>query len=231
MPSASEFKRAFALETGARVAGATVEAGAVGHEQLRRQELYRYSGEMTLKLPTRGRTPAPRALAAEFKRRVGEKMVYSSYGSPYWCWLKSVKVKALNTAARRATLVFEGRAERRRDAPTLAEVKARERAARCVRRVDAADESELVQSMRVITSRFGSSRCAACGDVIDPGERVARPADYGGHGGWAHAACAIADRKAARRGGGAARKGAAPARRAAPAPRAGTRARRPAQEE
>ena len=75
MPSASDFKRAFALEPGARVAGATVEAAAVGHEQLRRQALYRYPGEVTLKLPARGHAPAARALAAEFKRRVGEKMV------------------------------------------------------------------------------------------------------------------------------------------------------------
>jgi hypothetical protein len=225
MPSASNFKRAFALEPGARVAGATVEAAAAGHEQLRRQELYAYPGQVTLKLPARGRAPSARALAAEFKRRVGEKMVYSSYGSPYWCRLKSVKVKALDAAARRATLAFEGRAERRRDAPTLAEVKARERAARGVRRVDAADERELLQGMRVITSRFGTSRCATCGEAIDPGEKVARPADFGGRGGWAHAACMIAERKAARRGGGGARK------RAAPVPRVGTRARRPAREE
>lgn len=45
--------------------------------------------------------------------------------------------------------------------------------------------------MRVIKSRFGSSKCTLCGDTIDPGTKIAKDAHSQERGGWMHASCAV----------------------------------------
>ena len=45
--------------------------------------------------------------------------------------------------------------------------------------------------MRVIKSRFGTSKCTICGDIIDPGTKIAKDAHSQERGGWMHASCAV----------------------------------------
>jgi hypothetical protein len=54
--------------------------------------------------------------------------------------------------------------------------------------------------MRVIKSRFGTSKCSKCGGTIDPGVRIARPQGEQGRGGWAHVQCMVEDVKAEKGG-------------------------------
>ena len=67
--------------------------------------------------------------------------------------------------------------------------------------------------MKIIKSRFGSSKCSICHETIDPGVKIARDANYSGKGGWAHAGCAVeaAKKKKKGRGVGGRRAAAAPA--------------------
>lgn len=68
------------------------------------------------------------------------------------------------------------------------------------------EEEQLLKGsgLRVTKSRFGTSKCSACGGGIDPGVRIAKAAGAAGRGGWAHVCCALA---ALKPGGTAGRSG------------------------
>ena len=139
-------------------------------------------------------------------------MVYSAYGSPYECAydLGSLRLYDASSAkdasdvapppgAWRATVT--GVATRRRDVPTKAQE--HDAAQHAGGAEDAKQERARVRAeakargLRVVTSRFGSSVCAACGAAIEHGELIARSSDAaaaGDRGGWAHAACAMQPR-------------------------------------
>ena len=57
------------------------------------------------------------------------------------------------------------------------------------------DAEKFLGGMRVIKSRFGSSKCAECGEIIDPGVTIARDKDYKARGGWMHLNCAVSAAK------------------------------------
>lgn len=227
MPTPSEFRKAFRLGEGEEVGAlGRVAACTVGHEVKKRYERYDFPTTLTLELaPGRGgRGPSARQIEAAVRAHAGgPQLVYSSYGSPYSCSIASVKVSKLE--GEEATVRLLGRAERRRNVPTLAQRKEAEQQEKgegaasskvskegerpqlgsalrqttphcpAAPATPPADEQRWLTGMRVTKSRFGTSKCADCGQAIDPGDKIARDVAATQRGGWVHTACAVAGRK------------------------------------
>lgn len=134
MPSPSDFRKAFHLsegeevrDRGGRPLGRIAES-TVKHNVKKQYEAYEFPTTLKLSFDTGrgGRGPSSRAVEAAVRAHAGDaQMVYSAYGSPYSCSVKNVKVSSLDEEE--ATVKLLGRAERRRDVPTLGERKEAER--------------------------------------------------------------------------------------------------------
>ena len=210
MPSAASFRRAFGLEEGARLASPSsggwsfvLESVTVGHVEAERHERYLFPTDLRIsceKAPAQKRARSSKAAdlsAAAALRGVLEKSLgthhtaKSAYGSPYDCSFPLGKLRI--TTEKDGTLIVtaEGRATRRRDIPTSkqqadAKLTAEQRA-----EIAEAEAKAKQAGLRVVSSRFGTSTCPECQQNIDPGARIARPADAAGKGGWKHVACAV----------------------------------------
>lgn len=229
MPSPTEFRKGLGLQPGRSVPGlGTVTACSTGHVVRQQNELYEFPTELTIQLDAAGKGQ-PRRLASTFKRQVNRgQIVYSAYGSPYECSVEGVKVKEAGEEQGSVTLTYTGKAARRRDIPTLAQRKAKERQQKgiqddvapegrylvgnaCCRErlwlrlttptVFHADAKRYLQGYRVIKSRFGSSTCSVCNEPIDPGVKIAKQEGKAQAGGWAHVTCQLKQLKAQDRGG------------------------------
>lgn len=56
-----------------------------------------------------------------------------------------------------------------------------------------AEAKKALEGMRVIKSRFGSSKCATCGQAVEVGSKIAKPQGDTSKGGWSHALCIVKD--------------------------------------
>lgn len=148
---------------------------------------------------------------------------YSPYRMPYACTFGEPALETAAAAPPGAVVITScGAAHRRRDVPTLAEERdqtrqgkadaaapggaaAAEEARAGAKALEAAAKAA---GFQVIKSRFSSSTCGGCGEVICSGEAIAKPESDAKRGGWRHLACcdfeAAAKRKADAEGGGAA---------------------------
>lgn len=153
------------------------------------------------------------------------QIIYSQYGSPYACTFGKPALQAARAAAAAGgapgavVIASCGSAVRRRDVPTLSQQRERKQLAQAQARGDAAaveaaraaagalEAAAEAAGYRVIKSRFGSSKCGGCGEVIESGEPIAKPKAAAGRGGWRHLACcgvsaAVAGAPGAAGGGG-----------------------------
>ncbi|PSC73038.1 phosphomethylpyrimidine synthase [Micractinium conductrix] len=218
MPSPSDFRRAFGLGQGEMIGEHwLVTSSKVGHDVLEQNERYGFPTELTLewqageggtrrgggsgKNASGGRRR--RVLAAAFKQHTREpRVVYSAYGSPYECkYVGSPSVTALpldgeaeegagagSAPAPAFRLTCLGRAARRRDVPTRQQAAQAERDAKGQHELSKDEERRCLSEYRVIKSRFGSSRCALCGEAIDPGVKIAKRQGAGGRRGGSRGA-------------------------------------------
>lgn len=185
MPTPVAFRRAFGLTKGRVVsqgkAHFTLSAVTCGHEQVKRFEKYRFP--ITLEFTSEGATTQPSALQSALRDALsGTKTVLSPYGNPYSCQIRSLKVAGLRAAA-----VWEAVRVRSRATPKRA--KRRDGSAHA----DEAGEREAkARHLRVVSSRWTTGHCAACGEGFERGQRIARAEGAKQRGGWAHLACALA---------------------------------------
>jgi hypothetical protein len=204
MPSAAAFIRAFGLQAGAEFGGHRVlKASHVGHEPVVQFKSYTYPLRLVFERAAGGggaggesKASAAAALLKALRAHTAQpRTVYSQYGSPYECRIKSLKLLPAASEAEESgeegggeeeggeegggggavvVIVGKGAAERRHDVPTLAEVHAESG--------EAAEEAALASSeavkaaFRVLKSRFATSKCARCHEIIDPGAPAAAAA-------------------------------------------------------
>ena len=129
MPSAAEFKKAFHLQDGTKLGAlGSIHNAKVGHVAVKRNERYEFPATLEIELPkTQKKKITRRQLITALQEHTsGEKIVYSSYGSPYECTVHDVAVTDYSEE-NIAEMKFLGKAVRRRDIPTLAQQKAEER--------------------------------------------------------------------------------------------------------
>jgi hypothetical protein len=132
MPSASAFKKTFNLNKGAilhsqttgKTVLAEVQKSTIGHTAKRRNELYEFPSTIDLEIKDQSTTRY--RLRATLKQ-LGERIAYSSYGSPYKCSIENIKIESFDPAEAHASITFLGKAIRRRDIPTLRQQKQKER--------------------------------------------------------------------------------------------------------
>ena len=188
MPSPSAFAQGLGLVPGDKLPrGVTVcTASLPYHIVVTAYKTYHFNVALEVSAATSSHSTAEKDVAAAISA-IPHAVVYSAYGSPYDCWLKpsSIRVKKLGGGGTFAVHCL-GIAERNRELPTLAAAaKAAGTSAR-----DAAAESALAATHVMKTSHFATSKCAACGQGISPGTRIAKPkSSAAAKGGWSHVAC------------------------------------------
>lgn len=123
MPSPSQFKKAFDLETGCALgtSGAVVMESRIGHEMKRPGALYHFPSTLRVKWSqTRSLSTIKLKLSRDlFHLKEKSCLAYSAYGSPYTCSISKAKVSKVQLVDKTATIEFLGIAKRRKDLPKL----------------------------------------------------------------------------------------------------------------
>lgn len=198
MPSPQAFVRAMGLQVGAEpVRGWRIADVRATHTVVASFEKYAFDVTVCLSpqpaaKDTRCREADPAALASRIFRQLKlgtEKIVYSSYGSPYACSCLRPTPASQDIGTDIAgqetwTCRLRGIAIRRHDLPRLRDPKTKQIAPR--------DRERLASKFQIKTSRFATSRCVSCGDNILPGADIARPrCEQNTRGGWSHLQCLV----------------------------------------
>jgi hypothetical protein len=220
MPSPSEFKKAFKLNKGATLPSRTknknlaeVLNASIGHTVKIRNERYEFPSTVDLKIADSATTKSN--LEAAIKEYLkNELTAYSAYGSPYSCSVANVEITSFEPEKDHARISFLGKAVRRRDILTLKQQteakreKEEEAAAGPSKKkkqkmsvptkniqVSKEDINKWISHCRVIRSRWGSRKCAVCGEKIEHGNKIAKDASSTEKGGWMHVSCAVEQAK------------------------------------
>ncbi|KAL4459035.1 hypothetical protein ABPG75_013900 [Micractinium tetrahymenae] len=207
MPSPADFRRGFGLEQGQNMGKSKewkIASLHVGHDVKEQNECYEFPTELTLEwqpgtAARGGRQQAARRAKLEAAWQAAthiKRIVYSAYGSPYECTYGAASsVSWLDEEGRSWQLRSLGTAVRRRDIPTLGQQAEEEREEQGVREVTKEEERRYLEGYRVIRSRFGSSKCSACGGDIKQGVKICKEEGDATKGGWAHATCILQERR------------------------------------
>ena len=127
-----DFKKAFGLAKGNELRSkdgpllGKINLPNISHVEKEQKERYEYPSTLDIELNTDQKITA-RKIEAALRNQTKERVVYSSYGSPYSCTITGIKVTELDEGTGRAQVKFLGKAVRRRDIPNLAQVKEEER--------------------------------------------------------------------------------------------------------
>ena len=193
-------KKDYGLQKGSRIGDLVVQSVQMQHVVKTTNEHYQFPTVMTVQLNGDGTSTAmAEALKTIQQHLDAPRIIYSEYGSPYECTIGAVQMMSNHADPDHAMKVkFEGKALRRRDIPTLKEVKQKEKEEeRQKRGLSANDDQEPAQiaqlksqGYRVISSHFAGAKCAVCGEVVYPGDKIAKSTSVQHKGGWAHINCA-----------------------------------------
>ena len=187
MPSPAAFRKALGLEVGEEFAGYQLATSKVGHLVVTPSKKYRFPIKLLFQ-PTK-QSSNPNKLVAALKKHVStSRTVYSIYGSPYACKCGELKLKS-KASKDTVEIVTEGVATRDKSLPTLKEEYEHHHA------TDTEEQEEIEpilkqHGLRVITSRFSTSKCAICDQLLEPGAKIAKRASSSSRGGWSHLLCA-----------------------------------------
>lgn len=82
--------------------------------------------------------------------------------------------------------VFKGASKEEEDGQPKDKKKASKR-----RVAEPEDAAAAARGLRMVSSRWATGHCPACGGGFSRGDRIARPARAATRGGWKHLACAL----------------------------------------
>jgi hypothetical protein len=217
MPSASDFQKIFNLSPGAALYFPQDKGGEIILAEVRQikikqsvkkqNEIYEFHSKIDLEIKEHTTRHVLEVAAKQYLSGRGygneekenekeERVVLSSFGSPYAYNLESIKIDSFDPDEAHASITFVGKAIRKRDRDALGNEngeKRRTKEARAARKRKKKDELE--PQLRIMKSRFSSNKCFFCSKVMEEGATIAKDAKYTKHGGWMHVSCAVEQAK------------------------------------
>ena len=197
MPSAASFKQGFSIQPGDSIGKFIVDRCECLHVVV--EEFERYEFPIKIFVRCDGKAKTSSVLTAVRKLAKDPRVIYSEYGSPYECHLGKPTVTAgddsPDSSADGNTSTFvittKGSAVRRRDLPTLAQQRLERVRSTGQHETSLADARRSLPGYRLLKSRFATSKCALCGEIMEPGETIAKRSSDAVRGGWGHVRCAL----------------------------------------